>query len=765
MINKLVPYLRLVNIVIIFIFILTNNFIAGRANAKKKSDLKLPESSKFVNTIIETRTENNLFLFLDNLKPTIITQEPKTIQSKIHKKQNRKLILQHKNLTPFILNAITNNEFKYYWSIDYQDKFTVQNANFNFIENTNKIEFSIKFSSEYSVFNRFVFADFPQPDQFYWVLPGNRIVVVNRGWQSGVLYQGESTDVQTIQKISLDQTIGTMEAAFSLPQSFQESTDSINQFAIEGIVEETSNPVGVTAAPIITDSQRKLYDLNSLYGDDLSEIQNNLEVSQKLETYSWHRLYFSYPQNQTLLEYDSSEAKVTYTNIYVNPGMSLFLTFSDRRIDELQSANSTLGMLVGGIFRLIDFPNLTQSLEEAQERFSRQESLANLYSKATPEQRRQIYQTLNRTLLLGNRTSGLEQISGTVSFPSIITPNSSSILQIRTGNHRRAVQFLDERRTCRNEVSHNSFGGLTSVISPVSAQQISNHSSDTQMDLITLNGEQYVQNWSSFDITSVPIDILSFNMAFDCLGSSQDSQLISYLQTFDGYLSLPAIEGLWTGSSGRWNYSINLGMWFNLNANTALNITNNFGFLEPTLGIYTNGALNYVDTHVEIDAEGETQAITTNIPSLQFAWNSAADFQNPAYLNLSYFFSSQDRNKNYSLSTAIMLMDDQYSLIPSGFLQGKLGFNTGLEFSTSLDIGEQFFYTLESIQQVNTHWSLGIYLQNFRNIDRGIKNRDINFSYGLIIQHDTPGSSSFWESRIGMNGDIFEVNFEGGVRF
>ncbi|MEA5564280.1 hypothetical protein [Anabaena sp. UHCC 0399] len=907
---------RVVNIAL-FTLLLTTNFMVGKVNAKRKLDINLLVSSKSVDNTTEKISNNSLLKkipgalnsnfitqnssqdpirvipnpndinILDRIKPFQNPDsdydendkiEPNTLDD-----QDINTKLPKNDLELLILNALSNSVFKYPWIIDPRDDFTFYSSTFNPLENSKYIDFSIKFSSEDAIFNRFTFADFPQKDQFYWVLPGNRVVVETKGWQSGVLYQGESSNTEIRQTIRLTQKLWGMQTVFSLPESLQELTEGIgiNQFSIESIAAEVNNPVGVPAAPIIinsrsnqnnsisslvpnissfnadkdplilqtfptsnlqpllgevslsrgsvipqdtlenagfiwgnpltrersqfqppitsapgikfgnreqfdnsdlynillnpsiTDNQRNLYYLNSLYWVSLSERQNNRGIREKTENNDWHRFYFSYSQNRTLLEYDPLEAKATYTNISTNPGISLSLSFGEREIDELQTANSTLGMLMGGIFGLIDFPHLTQSLQEAQERFSRQENFANLDSKATPEQRREINQRLNRSLFLGNRTSGLEQVSGKLTFPSTITPNSSNILQIRTGNHRRLVQFLDGKRTWREgetfiskaEVSNNSFGSLTSVNAPIPSQGTSNRSSALQVTLTDPNGQQFSQSLSSSDMTSLPIDLRLFDIAFDRIELSQDGQIMTDLQAFSGYLYLPTIEILLTGSSSKWNYSVNSGMWFNLNADTTFNVTNNFGFLEPTMGIYANGALNYINTSVEVDVEGKTQAITNHIPSLQFYWNSAANFQNPNYLNLSYFFSRQDRNLNYSLSTGVILLNDESSFIPSGFFQGKLVLNTGLEFSTSVEIRDQFFYTLEGIKQINPQWSSGVYLQNFVSLERGIRNRVNDFSYGLIIQHNTPSSSMFWKSRIGMSGDIFEARFEGDFRF
>lgn len=897
----------------LFTLLLTSNFIKQRVNAKEITEIESLVSSEYIGNEKEKISSYNLLdVFSERLQPNVMTQnlsqdsirliphhndtnildpinpqdseadEAEMIKPDTPNEHNINTVLPKSNLELLILNALKNSVFKYPWIIDPRDDFTFYSSTFNPLENTKYIDFSIRFLSDDSVFNRFTFANFPKKDQFYWVLPGNRVVVETKGWQSGVLYQGESTNTAIKQSMRLTQRLWGMQTVFSLPESLQELTEEvgINQFSIESIAAEVNNPVGVPPAPIminsgsnqnnsirsiipnissfnaekdplilqtfptsnlqpllgevslsrgsvisqdtlkkagfiwgnpltrqrtrfqppitsapgikfgnreqfdnfdlynillnssITDNQRNLYYLNSLYWVALSEKQNYRGIRERIETHDWHRFYFSYSHNRTLLEYDPLEVKATYTNISTNPGMSLTLSFGEREIDELQTANSTLGMLIGGIVGLINFPHLIQSLQEAQERFYRQDNFATLNSKATPEQRRQINQRLNRTLFLGNRISGLEQVSGKVTFPSIITPNKSQILQIRAGNHRRIVQFLDRRRTWREgetfiskaQVSNNSFGRLTSVTVPVPSPR-TNSSSSVQVTLTDPNGQQFSQSFSSSDMTSLPIDIRLFDIAFDSIELSQDGQLSTYFYAFDGYLYLPSIEILFSGSSDQWNYSINSGMWFNLNADTALNVTNNLGFLEPTLGIYANGTLNYIHTHLDVDAEGKTQAITNHIPSLQFYWNSAANFQNPNYLNLSYFFYRQDTNLNYSLSTGIIVVDDGNTFIPSGFFQGKFALNTGLEFSTSIEIRDQLFYTLEGIKQINPQWSLGAYLQNFATLERSIQNRVNDFSYGLIIQHDIPGSSVFAESRIGIRGNIFEATFKGGFSF
>ncbi|MBE9205070.1 hypothetical protein IQ244_00660 [Nostoc sp. LEGE 06077] len=828
-------------------------------------------------------------LFNPLLRPDTDFYEPDATKPTTPNEPGKNPILDKKNLQIFILNALTNSASRYPWIISPRDSLTFAASSFNFLKNTNYIDFSLKFSAEDPIVERFNFAQFPQAEQFYWVLPGNRIVVETQGWQSGISYQGETTDFERTQIVRLTQRLWGMQAVSSLPQGFQElvGETGLNQFSIQSIAAELVNPVGIPAPPVrinnprignslditalipnlsslnannpplilqsfptnnlqpllgdvslrrgsivprdnlkqagfiwgnpltgertrfqapttsiagiklgnrqqfdnydlfdillnpdISDKQRNFSYLNSLFWVTLGQRQTLLRTRDKTENQNWQRFYFSRPHNRALLQYDSLLNKATYTNIYSNPGVSLSFSVDPIDVDQIQTANTSLGMLAGGLFELISLPEVEQSLQEAHERFSRQENFAPINSKSTPEQRRKINQTLNRTLFLGNRTSSLEQISGTFTLPSTITPNSSSIFQIRTGNYRRAVQFIDGKRTWREgetyiskiAVSNRNFGGLSSVNVPIPAKQTSifpnNRSSALQVNLISPDGKNFVQKFNSSDPTSVPVNINSFDLAFDNIELSQNGRLITNLQTFNGYLSLPSLEGLWAGSAGNWNYSINSGIWFNLNADNVFNIANNLGVSEPTFGVYTNGLLNYINTNIELNESGQTQTITSHIPALRFHWNSGANYQNPAYINLSYSFIHQDKYRNnYSLATGIVFYDETRRLRQAGFFQGELELSTGLVLKTSGELSENFFYTLEGTQKINSNWYFGAYLQNFQDISRGIKSRVNDFTYGLLIKYDIPSNGMFWESRWGMSGNTFEARFEGGFRF
>ncbi|WP_238553596.1 hypothetical protein [Fortiea contorta] len=907
-----------------FVFLLTNILILDRVNVKNPIYTNVNSSSKFIfdfKVNAKNSSKENSFInqlnIVQNSNPdqafpsinipklpnNILRSDSNYVNHNNLDRQNQTPGFNSKNIEFFILNSLVNSYNKYPWIVYPSDELKFSSF-FNLIKNTTYTDFSFKIAADEPIINHIIFAHFPKQNQFYWSLPGNRIVMETQGWQGGIFDQGQSTEIDSRQLIILTQKLWGMQAASFVPQSFKQLTGEINtnQFAVQSVAAEVINPpsfptprvtinngnsnstitsiprtsnfgtastynpkgggslfefldadnaplilqtfptsnlqplleagsltigtiispetlakigfywgnpftgektrfqpqitsipglkigqggkfdnwslLNILINPFLSREQRDLYYLNSLYWVPLGQRITNIRLKDKQENYHWQRFYLSRPHNRVLLQYDPEKVQATYTNVFSNPGVSLSLSVNQGKIDDLQTANTTLSMLMGGVFELIHPPQLEQSLQEAKKRFSQQENFADLNLKATPDQIGQINQLLNRTLLLGNRNSNLEQVSGTLTFPSKITPNSSNILQIRTGNYRRAVLFVDGNSTwtvgqtfiSQADISNTSFGPLTFIGVPIPLEQTSirhsNRASAAQVILTNSNGQQFGQNWSSAEMTEVPINLRSFAFAFDHIELSQVYQVITKSQTFNGYLFLPALEFLWAGSSGEWNYNVNSGIWFNLNSDSVFNVANNsLGLSEPTLGIYANGALSYIKTHAEFDAKGKTQAIINHIPTLRFYWNSAANSQNPAYLNLSYLFSRQDQNLNYSLAPAVIFIDNQEHLSLAGFLQAKLSLRTGLELSNSIEIGNKFFYTLAATQQINPNWSIGAYLQNFREINQGIKNRNDDFSYGLIIKHGSSDSRNFREFHFGMSGDQFEIRLEGSWRF
>lgn len=828
-----------------------------------------------------------------------------------------KLVPTKKIVEAAVLNAIKNSSNRYPWFVKPTGDLTISPGSFDPLRYENYTNLDARFGDNQPIIKQFNFAHFPGEKQFYWILPGNRIVLETQGWQGGISYQGRETTTEIKQRIKLTQSFWGMQAVWIAPQAFKELTGEVNlsNFSVRSIAGEINNPEGVPAPPVVINNQansnrsdaasliskpprlgtgsthspnggtslfqfldaenaplilqgfptvnlqalldgeglfygatipqrslteagiswgnpltgeaaqfkpkitsipglkigqlgkfdntnllnilvnsdlsgaeRDSYYLNSLFWVSLGQrAPSILQTRTSTESNNWHRFYVSRPHNRTLLHYDAIQYKATYSNVFANPGASFSFSLNQGEVNGLQTINTTLSLLMGGIFELINPPDLEQGLQEGRSRFKKQELFASLDTKLTADQRRQINQRLNRTLYFANRTSGLEQLSGTVTFPSPITPEHSSVVQIRTGNYQRLVRFYDINRVFVNgdtfisklRLSNDKFGPLTFIGNPIplnetsvrSSNQPSNRSAAAQIILDSPDGRQFVENISSSenagvsDFTVAPIGIRSSDLAFDRIELSQVGRGTTRIDSFDGYLFLPTVEALWAGSSGKWNYTVNSGVWFNLRPEAAFNvISNGLGDSESALGLYLNALINRIDSHVQKDKDGVPKAVINRIPSVRLFWNSDANSSNPAYVNFSYSYSRETKALSYSVTPGFYIASDDDGLTPLGFVQGQLELPSGLEVNTSLELGNHFFVSLEGIQRLNSAWSVGAYTQNFQ-ANESLTSRISGASYGLLVKHDLRDRAAFWLSRIGMSGDRFEVRFEGGMRF
>jgi len=243
---------------------LKTNLIAQELTSESNRILPKPEDTKFPEILNPLNPLQ---------KPDINVDEPATNQQSIPS-EPKNPALNKKELEIFILNALTNSASRYPWIIDPRDNLTFYSSPFNPFKNTNYIDFSINFSSADPVLSRFTFAHFPKEEQFYWVLPGNRIVVETQGWQSGILYQGESTDFVRRQTVRLTQRLWGMQAVLALPQDFQELVRGAgaNQFSIQSIAAELINPQGIPAPNIQINTTSR----NSSNTTPLSSIVSNI---------------------------------------------------------------------------------------------------------------------------------------------------------------------------------------------------------------------------------------------------------------------------------------------------------------------------------------------------------------------------------------------------------------------------------------------------------------------------------------------------------
>ncbi|MEH2050847.1 MAG: hypothetical protein V7K70_14140 [Nostoc sp.] len=538
--------------------------------------------------------------------------------------------------------------------------------------------------------------------------------------------------------------------------------------------------LNVAVNPFLSQSEKDFHYLNSLEWLSLGRRQPVFEtLSQTQETSDWHRIYASHPHNRSLIQYDPVAIKATYTNIFSAPGLSLTAKLSDTSIDAIQSVNSTLGLLLGEVFEAIKIDNIQQGIEEARQKFKNGEDFIPLNTSATSEQRRQINNRLNRTLSYANAASGLEQVSGTYTLPSQVTPNNSSILQVRTGNYKRAVQFLESNITILNEgdtffsdlsLSNKTFGPLSYIGNPIPLNDTSispiNESSAAEVILTNPQGQQFVQKFDSSDTTVVPLQVRAADLAFDYMELTRVDKIGVSFNNFNGYLSLPTVELLTAGSSGNFNYSANLGTWFNVDANSAPGVSNNnLGIEEPTFGIYTNILLNYIKTDVRLNSAKKPVAINTHVPYLRFNWNSASNKNNPFSTYLSYLYQHQERNFGFSLAPGVAFIENNSNGEFLGLFNGEFSTSNGLNLKTNLEMGKECFFEFQGLQRVSKNISAGAYLKNYSVNNIGLNSRVSGFNYGIILRHNFPDNSVFIETQIGTGENGFDLKLQGGYRF
>lgn len=532
--------------------------------------------------------------------------------------------------------------------------------------------------------------------------------------------------------------------------------------------------LNVLVNPFLDQKQRDLYYLNSLNWVSLGlRPPKILDTAIADRSKDWYALRLNRPHNRALLQYEKTPGQATYYNVFSNPGIAVSMSFDKNAVNLNQSANSTLGLLMGSAFEFMRPYRLEKSLWEARLRYGREESFTPLRTQTTSEQRKQINQRLNQTLNFAARASGLEQVSGIFTVPSRIAPTRSQMFQFRAGTHSRRVRFSQVDQTwvegesyiSKLRLSNTTFGPLTLIGTAIPRTQTSlvlNRNAAVQT-FITRSDGQTFQFTSDADLTVVPMQIRAFDTAFDRIELSQIGQVVTQINGFDGYLHLPSVEALWTGTQGNLSYSLTAGVWGNLNSKRVPGWTSQ-ALDEPTLGSYAKAALSWMSRRVKTGSDQQVRAIATQIPAVQLAWNSAANSSNPAYCTLSHSYLRQTKQVNLALTAGMLLSYSDRGFAPLGFARSQIGLKTGSELTAAVELGDYLFYSLEAMQSLSPRWSLGAYGQNYQTTS-GMKNRAAGKAYGMIIQHRLPKGGAAVQTRIGMNGDHFEIQLEGSLNF
>ncbi|BAQ59910.1 leucine-rich repeat (LRR) protein [Geminocystis sp. NIES-3708] len=549
---------------------------------------------------------------------------------------------------------------------------------------------------------------------------------------------------------------------------------------------DNENLLNILVNPFLDEKQRDRHYWNSLLwlGLGIQPPQfNTVQVDEN--KYDWYRIYVSALNNRFLLQYSKEKPEATFYNLFANPGFSLTIPSKDGgRLDEVQSLNSSIGMVMGAFFDFVDLRLLNKSIKEAKKQRNNNELFKPLNTKATSEERKEINQRLNTTLAFGNLGSNLNQVSGYITFPSVITPTSSSMFQIKTGNIQRAVQFvqsdvgewIEGETTIKSaRLSNRSFGPLTFLgnslpIQPIGFKDTSqpvNESSGSQVILVSPEGKQFVQEFNSKYLTAIPNAIKAFDLAFDRLVLERKFTRNIDNKIYNGYIYLPTIEFVYAGTSNDWNYSVNPGIWFNVNNEAAGEVKrNDFGIPEPSVGVYINTVVSKTITNTEFDENKQLTGISTHVPFFRFSWNSANNSNNPWQITLAYTYSRQTRNYGLSLTGSLGYIP-QYGNGPFvGFFNGRFGFANGPSIKGNVELGDQIYYNAELLQKIIPTVSIGPYIRNYIDLNQGFNSRELEISYGGIIEYKLTDSPVSMRVELGSTeNNQFIGSIKGDVRF
>ncbi|MEB3312248.1 MAG: hypothetical protein VKJ02_18635 [Snowella sp.] len=544
--------------------------------------------------------------------------------------------------------------------------------------------------------------------------------------------------------------------------------------------------LNVLVNPFLTDSERDYHYLNSLLWVTSGVLQPNITTNITGQSYlDWYRLFFSIPHNRIMLQYSPDTLEATYFNLYSNPGISFTLPYDKGHLDETQSLNSSIGMLIGVIFELFNVENLNESIDEAKEQREDEKPFSSLTTQITAEGRKQINKRLNTNLAYATIGSSLNQVSGFITFPSIITPTDSSLFQIKTGNLQRAVQFLGsevgdwvegDTTIASARLSNRSFGPLTFLgntlpILPTpdrTNQNQTNQLSTAEVILISPEGQQFIQKFDSnnLNLTDIPTTIKNYDLAFDRLILQQTSTRPIENNYFNGYLYLPTIELVYAGTDHDFTYSFNTGVWFNVDNWSAPGVRyNNLGIYEPPVGVYTNMLLSSNTTHLDFNENNQLEGITSHSPLLRFNWNSANNSNNPWQVSLSYTFSKQTQKYGLSLTGGLGIIP-QYSNGPViGLIYAKLGLGFGLSVDGNVELGNIVYYGANILQSITPNIALGPYISNYTDLNQGFNSRTLALNYGGIIRYSVTDSPINLTGKFGTGENGFEASIKGEIRF
>jgi hypothetical protein len=158
------------------------------------------------------------------------------------------------NLKPEQINevvnfAISNTTARYPWLTNPTDRLTFSPTIFSPSNSESYSDSDIRFASKNPNIIKLTYGYFPKPDQFYWVLPSNQIVIETKGYQAGILRQGNGEDSSFDSRIIFSRALSGNQVVTSLPENFPLITNNIDPstLSVQSTVVEATNPSGINA--------------------------------------------------------------------------------------------------------------------------------------------------------------------------------------------------------------------------------------------------------------------------------------------------------------------------------------------------------------------------------------------------------------------------------------------------------------------------------------------------------------------------------------
>ncbi|WP_414590394.1 hypothetical protein [Anabaena sp. CCY 9614] len=184
--------------------------------------------------------------------------QPYTPKQQILIRQLRQSKNTRKIQQQIVLDALTFSANRYPLIVNPTDNFTFIPQLFNPNKDENYIDTDIRIRSygDYQIINKFTYGEFLKPDQFYWVIDDNRIVIETKGSQAGIVAQGRETDTYITQDMTSEQGFWGLQSLFNIPTDFENLTGTVdtNDLSITSIAGQLINPEGIPAGRVIINS-------------------------------------------------------------------------------------------------------------------------------------------------------------------------------------------------------------------------------------------------------------------------------------------------------------------------------------------------------------------------------------------------------------------------------------------------------------------------------------------------------------------------------